>query len=78
MDKDTIKIQVLKNSGELVEFDLTKLKSALIRSGAKQYEIDGIVKEISNKLSDGITTRKIYQIAYAVLRKRSYSEGLLL
>lgn len=73
MDKDTIKIQVLKNSGELVEFDLTKLKSALIRSGAKQYEIDGIVKEISNKLYDGITTRKIYQIAYAVLRKKSHN-----
>ena len=73
MDKDTIKIQVLKNSGELVEFDLEKLKSALIRSGAKPYEIDGIIKEIVNKLYDGITTRKIYQIAYAVLRKRSHN-----
>ncbi|MCK5775147.1 MAG: hypothetical protein KAH25_03170, partial [Bacteroidales bacterium] len=66
-------IQILKNSGELVPFDFNKLKSALIRSGAQAHEIDSIVNEIYKKLHDGITTKKIYQIAYSVLRKRSHN-----
>jgi hypothetical protein len=68
-----INIKVLKHSGELVEFDTSKLKSALVRSGAKQDELESIFREISKKLYDGITTHKIYQIAYAVLRKRSHN-----
>jgi len=66
-------IQILKNSGDLVAFDFSKLKNALIRSGAQAHEIDSIVNEIYRKLYDGITTKKIYQIAYSVLRKRSHN-----
>ena len=66
-------IQILKNSGELVPFDFNKLKSALTRSGAQAHEIDSIITEIYKKLHDGITTKKIYQIAYSVLRKRSHN-----
>ncbi|MCK5775805.1 MAG: restriction endonuclease, partial [Bacteroidales bacterium] len=66
-------IQILKNSGDSADFNINKLKSALIRSGAQAYEIDSIVTEIYKKLYDGITTKKIYQIAYSVLRKRSHN-----
>lgn len=73
MDNNNINIEVLKNSGEVVLFDIKKLKSALFRSGAKQHEIDNIITEISAKLYNRITTKKIYQIAYSVLRKKSHN-----
>lgn len=73
MDKNIINIEVIKHSGEKVSFDTEKLKSALIRSGARHQEIGHIVSEISKKLYNGISTRKIYQIAYSVLRKRSHN-----
>lgn len=67
------KFQVIKHSGELVDFDLAKLKSALIRSGANLNELDRIMAQIVQKLQEGMSTRKIYQIAYAVLRKESHN-----
>ncbi len=73
MDNNNINIQIKKNSGEIVLFDINKLKSALYRSGAKQSEINTIIAEISTKLYDGITTKRIYQIAYSVLRKKSHN-----
>jgi len=73
MDNNYINIEVQKNSGEIVLFDVKKLKSALYRSGARQNEIDCIITEISSKLYNGITTKKIYQIAYKVLRKKSHN-----
>ncbi|NOR86018.1 MAG: ATPase [Bacteroidales bacterium] len=73
MDQKIINIQVIKHSGEKALFDVEKLKSALIRSGARPDEIDQVISEISKKLYQGISTRKIYQIAYAVLRKRSHN-----
>jgi len=71
MDNNNTVIKVLKNSGENVDFDINKLKSALYRSGAKHNEIDDIINAILKKLYNGITTRKIYQIAYSILRKKS-------
>lgn len=73
IDNSIIKIKVLKYSGELVDFDISKLKSALIRSGASESDIENIILDISNKLYDGINTRKIYKIAYSVLRKKSHN-----
>ena len=73
MDKNNVDIKVRKNSGEVVLFDIQKLKSALYRSGAKKDELECIISEISKKLYDGITTKRIYQIAYSVLRKKSHN-----
>ena len=73
MDKNIINIQVIKHSGEKAIFDSEKLKSALIRSGAQPNEIDHVISEISKKLYNGISTRRIYQIAYSVLRKKSHN-----
>jgi hypothetical protein len=70
---NNLDIKVKKNSGEIVQFDVEKLKSALYRSGAKKEEINCIISEISNKLYNGITTKRIYQIAYSVLRKKSHN-----
>ena len=64
-------IRVKKNQGEYVLFEIEKIKNALNRSGASFEESAAIVEQLLPKLYDGITTKKIYQIAYSLLRKRS-------
>lgn len=65
-------IKVRKNSGELADFDLNKLRDALSRSGAGEALIEKVITRVQSSLYDGIPTRKIYQIAYGILRKLSY------
>jgi hypothetical protein len=64
-------IQVIKSSGELVEYDRDKLKSALLRSGADKANLDKIIKLIEKKLYNGISTHKIYQLSYKILKSVS-------
>lgn len=64
-------IRVRKNQGEYVLFETEKIKNALKRSGASYEESEAIINQLVPKLYDGITTKKIYQIAYGLLRKRS-------
>ena len=64
-------MKVRKNNNEIVDFDISKLKSALMRTGATEENIDKIVSEIEPQLFDGITTKKIYRLAFKVLRKKS-------
>lgn len=64
-------IIVVKNTGEKVPFDSEKLQHALLRSGASSYEADLVEKEVISKLYDGIHTKKIYQIAYNLLKYKS-------
>lgn len=72
MEKQNTEIKVKKNTGELVPFDESKLKEALSRSGAAERDIERVSKEVEAALYDGITTKKIYQIAYNKLRKLSH------
>jgi len=64
-------INVKKNSGELAPFEFRKLRKALIRAGAKQNELSEIEEEIFFQLYEGITTRRIYQVAYNILKRKS-------
>ncbi len=64
-------IQVRKNTGELVSFDAIKLGDALRRSGASESEINAVIRQVVSSLYEGITTKKIYQLAYGILRKLS-------
>ncbi|MBN2172604.1 MAG: restriction endonuclease [Bacteroidales bacterium] len=66
-------IQVRKRSGEKVPFNTDKLKLSLERSGAGDADILKIVEAVQNRLFDGISTHKVYQLAYSLLRKRSNS-----
>jgi len=65
-------IQVIKGNGEKVLYDAEKLKQALASSGAGIAEQENITRQVSSKLYDGISTRKIYQIAFDLLKKESY------
>ncbi len=64
-------ITVIKGNGERVLFEAEKLKKALANSGANTAEQERIAKQLEPRLYEGITTRKIYQMAHALLRKQS-------
>jgi len=65
------KILVIKSNGEAVPFEEGKIREALKRSGARPGQIEEAIRLVKQQLYDGITTHKIYQVAYRVLRKQS-------
>jgi hypothetical protein len=64
-------IFITKRNGEKVPFDVQKLIDSLDRSGVAEDEIERIINEVGQNLVDGMSTRKVYQMAYAILRKKS-------
>ncbi len=64
-------INVRKSSGDEVPFDIQKLKHALLNSGARLDELDYIVEQVLEMAYDGMSTKRIYQVAYDILRKES-------
>ena len=60
--------RVRKSTGETEAFDEGKLRRALRRSGASRDVIDRVVQRVEAKLVDGMSTRKLYRIAYDALR----------
>lgn len=63
-------ILIRKASGELEPFSAEKLKRSLQRSGASDSHIDEIIKEIESRLFDGISSKLIYDKAFALLKKK--------
>ncbi len=66
-------IIISKASGERVPFSSNKLEKSLKRSGASAPVIDAILKKVSGKLFDGITTKEIYHIAFELLKSKATS-----
>jgi hypothetical protein len=64
---------VKKASGEMQPFYIGKLESSLRRVGADEEMIRAIADNIQDWLTEGVTTRKIYGRAFALLRKRQRS-----
>ncbi|MBI2271111.1 MAG: restriction endonuclease [Bacteroidetes bacterium] len=64
-------IIITKASGEQVPFSTEKLKRSLERSGAGEAIINNIIAEVEKNLFEGISTKKIYHKAFALLRKTS-------
>jgi Holliday junction resolvase len=64
-------ITIIKASGETAAFQVEKLISSLQRAGAKKTVIEQIVKETEKVIYDGITTKKIYQMAFKMLKGKS-------
>ncbi|MBL7891539.1 MAG: restriction endonuclease [Bacteroidia bacterium] len=64
-------IIITKASGERVPFSTEKLKRSLERSGASETIINNVITEVEKNLFEGISTKKIYHKAFAMLRKAS-------
>lgn len=70
------KIKIRKYSGELVDFDLEKLKNSLKRAQASEGLIQKVVLAVKSRMYDGISTKEIYQMAFKMLNtKRSKSSA---
>ena len=63
-------LDVTKSSGEKVKFSLDKLRSSLKRTGASKETIDQIIDKVRDELYQGISTREIYNRAFALLKKK--------
>src|SRR5687768_4804845 len=61
-------LTIIKASGETALFSPEKLTQSLYRSGASAQQVTAILRAVENILHTGITTKKIYQAAYKMLR----------
>ena len=61
---------VLKSSVKRAKFSLNKLKGSLRRSGAGDKLINQIVNTVRDELYQGISTKEIYNRAFALLKKK--------
>lgn len=64
------KYQIKKVSGEFETFSRTKLINSLKRSGAEVEIVNSIADDVESWLYDGIPSKKIYDKAFALLRKK--------
>ena len=60
----------IKTSGEKMKFSLDKLRFSLSKSGADKQTVNEIINKVQKELYDGITTKEIYNRAYALLKKK--------
>lgn len=68
MSKD---IYVTKASGEKSRYSEEKIRVSLKRVGANDEQIDYIISEIASKLYEGMPTKKIYRLAFTLLKEGS-------
>ena len=63
-------LQVKKQSGQLEPFQSEKLEKSLRNAGASKEIIEIILKDLEFFAYDGISTHKIYQRAFSLLKKQ--------
>lgn len=64
-------ITVVKASGKEENFSFEKLRNSLLRSKVSNEEADKIISELKGEIYSGITTKKIYSMAFRLIKKRS-------
>jgi hypothetical protein len=64
-------MKVTKFSGELVLFDKEKLQYSLRKSGADENAVFQVMHKIDKQLYEGIPTKKIYKLAFQLLKNFS-------
>ena len=65
-------IYVVKADGSREIFDVGKLEHSLKRAGAAGRAAHEILNAIRDEITDGVTTREIYQKAFEHLHKKEY------
>jgi hypothetical protein len=64
-------VSITKASGQVVPFAPEKLRSSLLRSGATPKMSATILEEILPRVVEGISTKKLYRMAFNLLHQRS-------
>ncbi|MGL2963097.1 ATP cone domain-containing protein [Flavobacterium sp. RSB2_4_14] len=68
-------MKIVKHSGNIVDFNRDKLKNSLLKSGANKMIVEEVLKNIESQIYEGISTKKIYKLAFALLKKSSNSHA---
>ena len=68
---ETETIDIIKSSGEKAKFSLNKLKTSLKRVGADAQTVNHIISNVKDELYQGISTKEIYNRAFALLKKKN-------
>ena len=64
-------VLIKKYSGEYEAFDVNKLIRSLRRSKADETVIQDIARSVQAQIEEGMTTKKIYQLAFKMLKGKS-------
>lgn len=64
-------IHVQKASGKLETFSESKLRNSLIRAKATYEEANNILSQLQSEIVNGISTNKIYALAFRLLKKQN-------
>lgn len=64
-------LDIIKSSGEKVKFSLDKLRASLRKTGADKATINHIIDKVRDELYKGISTKEIYNRAFAILKKKN-------
>ncbi|NNE02251.1 MAG: ATPase [Eudoraea sp.] len=62
-------IEIRKSSGKSVPFSMDKLRDSLRRSAADDATINEVLSKVKDELYSGITSKEIYNRAFAILKK---------
>ncbi|HQW86136.1 MAG TPA: restriction endonuclease [Flavobacteriales bacterium] len=62
---------ITKADGSMAPFDAEKLTASLRRSGADEDTASQVVQALLPRIVSGLTTHKLYRMAFQLLRKRS-------
>ena len=68
-------MKVVKYSGDVVNFEESKLRRSLLKSGASENQVDNVLGQIVSQLYDGISTKKIYALAFELLKSESNAKA---
>jgi Restriction endonuclease/ATP cone domain len=64
-------MKIIKHSGDIVDFNRSKLKLSLMKSVANENIVDGVITSIEKEIYEGISTKRIYKLAFSLLKKAS-------
>lgn len=62
---------IVKYSGENVKFSLNKLRNSIKKTGASDAIVNQIIEKVRDELYQGISTKEIYNRAFALLKKNN-------
>ncbi len=68
-NSEQIDFEIIKSTGEKSRFSIEKLRRSLKHSGADDKLIGQIVDKVRDELYQGISTKEIYNRAFALLKK---------
>jgi hypothetical protein len=68
-------MKIIKHSGDIVDFNKDKLKLSLLKSGANEPIVDAVVTQIESEIYEGASTKKIYKLAFNLLKKIANSHA---